>query len=475
MKLLEKYSLPILIACLLFPLAMPNPIVGYAATATLVVFAFIHKKHLLFILFMYFPARPLFMELNNGLTYTGDLIILILFLSVLIERVKNKKWSTANYHFTVPFLLFCLVGVIAAFMTGVSLIPILFELRALLVTFLLLYIIGELHLERKDILLFLEGMLLFAVALSIHGLIEKGFSRTILIPDSWGAWDLPPINNMRIYGAVANPNVFALFLGIQFFFSFFLFQAAKKHRVWIFLSSALIFGTLLFTYSRGTLIAFGMASLLYIILTKNKPFFLYGLGSFLCGLLLIYFPISFTSSNDELSASVPVDTMMIGSLPPEDDQALSKRFSEIYSDESLSQSAEWGRLYVVIKGLEIFMDHPVIGTGLATFGDSATLSFSSPIYQEYGIGENMYTDNQYIQVLVQTGLFGLAALLVFVFFTYRTLLHSSNRSAAAFTICLLLAALIAGLFYNILEDKTFTLFFYSCLGFCLQKDIFSKD
>lgn len=468
--------MPILIACLIFSLAVPKPIIGYAATFLMLVFIFINKKHLLLFLFIYFPARSLFIELNSGLTYTGDLIILFLFLSLLINKVQNKDWSTRKYHFTVPFLLFCLVGVIAAFMTGVNLIPILFELRALLVTFLLLYIIGELHLERKDIFLFLRLAVLFAVILCMHGLIEKVFSRTILIPENWRAWDLVPTNEMRIYGAAANPNVFALFLSIQLFFSFFLFQAVRKYKAWVFLSSILIFGTLLLTYSRGTMIAFGIASLVYIIVTKNKPFFLYAIGSFLCGLLLIYYPVSLTSSHDELSASVPVETMIIGNLPiPEDNQALSKRFSEIYSDETLSQSSEWGRLYVVFKGLEIFMDHPIVGTGLATFGDSATLSFSSPIYQEYGIGENMYTDNQYIQILVQTGLLGLAAVIGFVFFTYRTLIKSSNRPAAFFTIYLLLAALLAGLFYNILEDKTFTLFFYSCLGFCLQKDIFLKD
>ena len=75
-------------------------------------------------------------------------------------------------------------------MTGVTLIPVLLELRALLVTFLPLYIIVELHLERKDILLLLKGMILFAFSLSNHGLIEKGVSRTILIPVRLNAWDL---------------------------------------------------------------------------------------------------------------------------------------------------------------------------------------------------------------------------------------------------------------------------------------------
>jgi O-antigen ligase len=171
-----------------------------------------------------------------------------------------------------------------------------------------------------------------------------------------------------------------------------------------------------------------------------------------------------------------MENVVIGSTPsPEHEHALSNRFSEMFSDKTLHQSTEWGRLYVLIKGIEIFTDHPIIGTGLATFGDSATLSYSSPIYQEYQIGERMYTDNQYIQILVQTGVLGFIAVLAFIFFTCRKILKSGNGTLAAFTICLMLAALLAGLFYNILEDKTFTLIFYSCLGICLQKDIILKD
>ncbi|MEY9870004.1 hypothetical protein ABIE66_005383 [Peribacillus sp. B2I2] len=157
MNFLDKQSLPILVMCLLVPLAVPHPIAGYMATALMLFFIGINKKNLLLILFIYFPARPLLMELNSGLTYTGDLIILTLFVSLLIERFKKNEWHFSNYHFTLPFWLFCLVGAVAALINGVGILPIVFELRALLVTFLLLYIIGELNLERKDIFRFLKG------------------------------------------------------------------------------------------------------------------------------------------------------------------------------------------------------------------------------------------------------------------------------------------------------------------------------
>ncbi len=476
LKFIEKQSLPILLLCLLVPSAVPHPIAGYMATALMLVFIGINKKNLLLILFIYFPARPLLMELNSGLTYTGDLIILTLFISLLIERFKKDEWQFSKYHFTAPFWLFCLIGAAAALMNGVGILPILFELRALLITFLLLYIIGELNLERKDIFRFLKVILIFTMLLCLHGIVEKIFLRTILLPHSWEMWNLSPTNRMRIYGAPANPNVFALFLSIQLFLSFFLFQSLKKYKWIVFLAAILLSGTLLLTYSRGTMIAFGFAALVFIIWTRNKPFLKYAAGAFCLGLLLIYYPVLFASSKVEVSASIPMENVIIGSIPSaERENALSNRFSDMFSDKTLHQSTEWGRLYVLIKGIEIFKEHPIIGTGLATFGDSATLSFSSPIYQEYQIGERMYTDNQYIQILVQTGMLGFLAVLAFIFFTCRTILKSGNGTLAAFTICLMLAALLAGLFYNILEDKTFTLIFYSCLGFSLQKDIILKD
>ncbi|CAH0238369.1 hypothetical protein SRABI96_02862 [Peribacillus sp. Bi96] len=476
MKFLEKHSLPLLILCLLVPLAVPYPITGYIATALMLVFIGINKKNPLLILFIYFPARPLFMELNSGLTYTGDLIILTLFISLLIERFKRNDWSISRYHFTVPFWLFCLVGAVAGLTHGVGILPTLFELRALLVTFLLLYIIGELNLERKDIFRFLKVTLIFTLILCLHGIVEKIFSRTVLLPHAWEMWNLSPTNRMRIYGAPGNPNVFALFLSIQLFLSFFLFQALKKNKFIVFLAAILLSGTLLLTYSRGAMIAFGFAALVFMVWTKNKSFFKYAIGALGLGLLLIYYPVLFASSKAEISAAVPMENLVIGSTPTsEHEHALSNRFSEMFSDKTLHQSTEWGRLYVLIKGIEIFKDHPIIGTGLATFGDSATLSFPSPIYQEYQIGERMYADNQYIQILVQTGALGFLGVFAFVLLAFRKIIISGNGTFAVFTFCLMSAALIAGLFYNILEDKTFTLFFYSCLGFCLQKDIILKD
>ncbi|MGE7875997.1 O-antigen ligase family protein [Peribacillus muralis] len=476
MKLLEKHALPILVLCLLVPTAVPHPIIGYVATALMLVFIGINKKSLVCILFIYFPARPLFMELNGGLTYSGDLIILALFISLLMERFKNNDWSFSKYHFTIPFWLFCLVGALAALVTDVGFLPILFELRALLITFLLLYIIGELNLERKDIFHFLKATLVFTIILCLHGLVEKIFSRTILLPHAWEMWNLSSANRMRIYGAAANPNVFATYLSIQLFLSFFLFRSLKKYNTLVFLASILFSGTLLLTYSRGTMIAFGLAALVFVLWTRNKAFLIYGLGAFGLGLLLIYYPVLFASSKVELSAAVPMDNLVIGSTPASDhDQALSSRFSEMFSDKILHQSTEWGRLYVVFKGIEIFMDHPIIGTGLATFGDSATLAYPSPLYEKYQVGERMYTDNQYIQILVQTGVLGFLAILAFIISATRKILRSGKGTFAVFTACLLLEGLLAGLFYNILEDKTFTVFFYSCLGFILQKDIILKD
>ena len=74
---------------------------------------------------------------------------------------------------------------------------------------------------------------------------------------------------------------------------------------------------------------------------------------------------------------------------------------------------EDGRIYYVKKALEIFKDEPLTGYGLATFGSAATQTYSSPTYEQYNITWNFYSDNEYIQILAETGVIGL--LLIFTF------------------------------------------------------------
>ncbi|MEI2392930.1 O-antigen ligase family protein, partial [Priestia megaterium] len=85
----------------------------------------------------------------------------------------------------------------------------------------------------------------------------------------------------------------------------------------------------------------------------------------------------------------------------ENDQGY-KRYTQAFSKETVKESSSFGRVYFVKKAVEVFKDHPVIGTGFGTFGGAATLAHSSPIYKDYNIGFDFYSDNQYILTLTET-------------------------------------------------------------------------
>ena len=119
----------------------------------------------------------------------------------------------------------------------------------------------------------------------------------------------------------------------------------------------------------------------------------------------------------------------------------------------------------------IFKDHPIIGTGFDTFGDSATLSYPSPIYDKYHIGDgiHVYSDNQYIQVIAQTGIIGVV---LFAFFLLNMLFKIWNSRTneprlAPVILVILLGIYLSGVYYNIWENDVVDLFFFPMLAVLL--------
>jgi O-antigen ligase len=477
--LVNKYVLPFMIILLLIPLFWANIQVGYIITLLVTILTAYSRKVGIYFLLVYFPTRSFLIEVNPGLKYIGDTIILALFIITIFDLAKSGQWndSIRKFTFTIPFLLFCLTGTIAAFLSDVSLIAIIFQNRAYLITFLLLYIVANMKLNNKDILKFLWITLFMGVLLSLHGIVEFISLRTVLVPEAWSNWNLSSVNEMRVYGLTANPNVLGTYLLVCFFLSLYLMKIYKKNYILLIICTGLLLGTLLLTYSRGSILAFGFAFIVYLLWTRHWKILTPVILSILVGLIIIYLPANYGRdivSTSQHEAKTQLHTE-IGKVNNEEqvqedknnksNNAFMNRFKESFSNETIQKSAEWGRLYIVFKGLEIFLDHPLIGTGFATYGDSATLSYPSPINDEYGLPNEMYSDNQYIQILVQTGVIGTLSILIFIIWIAIMLIRKREIPVSRAFFSLLLAALVMSLLYNSLEDKTFTLYFYILLGF----------
>ncbi|MGM0830674.1 MAG: O-antigen ligase family protein [Bacillota bacterium] len=469
---------------ILLPLIFTHMAVSLVSIVLTLFLVWKEKKSGLLLLFVYFPIRPFLIEINNGFKLLGDVVIVFLFVLTIIEYIKHKKTFTGlkKYLVTSGIILFCLTGTIAAFTTGVELKAIVFQNRAFLITFLLVFVLGELTFTRKDIKRFVGITVIMGTILSIHGLIEFISSRTLFVPVAWENWNLSSVNEMRVYGLTANPNVLGTYLSICLFATLYAYQTFHKYK-WPLISAAiLMLGVLCLTYSRGSILAFGIAFILYILLRKDWKMLKSFVVIVVIGLCIIYYPANAaktyvaqespnrTNPSSQVDEHDIEDEMEHNDTKQSPSSTFSNRFKEIFSDDIIQKSTEWGRLYVVFKGIDIYMEHPVIGTGFGTFGDSATLSYGSPISDQYGLPDRMYSDNQYIQFLVQTGTIGTLFVLFFIVGIMIQLWKRRSETITPVLFSLTIAALLMALFYNVLEEKILTLYFYTLLGYFLYKE-----
>ncbi|MFC0187337.1 O-antigen ligase family protein [Fictibacillus aquaticus] len=455
-------------------LAVPNQMLALGITGIFAVYAFLKPKNGLLLLIMYFPVRAFLIEVNPGLKGIGDAIILASFLKVLFMQRKELKNIFRFDFIEWAFLGFCAVGAISALLTDVRPVAIIFQLRAFLVAFLLYYIVKRLDITKEDVYKFLWVTVITGLIICLHGIIEKVSVRTLLLPEAWEQKRLTPTNKDRIYGLIGNPNVLSVFLSIVFLLTLVLRSLTDSIKVrWmLFVSLVLTLGVLELTYSRGTFLALGFAFIVYLVLTRRFAIVKTVAIAGVLATVLIYYPANIAAeAYGKTLMQVPYEKKPGEETPeePQDEEDQSeaeKRLSETFNQSTLELSKKSGRLFVITKGFNVFKDHPVIGTGFATFGDSATKTFSSPIYEDYGITRNIYSDNQYIQIIAQTGAVGViifaAFLLGMLYFIWK------KRDVNAFALpllALLLGTFVWGLFYNIWENKTFTVYFFILLGY----------
>jgi O-antigen ligase len=264
-----------------------------------------------------------------------------------------------------------------------------------------------------------------------------------------------------------NPNSLAIFMGFAIVCTLYLLYEVKVAQRRLLFGTLILFsGILLLTYSRGTWIALVVGLIIFILLARKWSIISPVVIAALLGFILVYTPVNY---GVQFVKSLDLDIEHRG----EDlGGTIGGRLGELTSEENIDLMVESGRIFYIKKGFEVFKDYPVLGSGFGTFGDSATLSYGSPIYQNYGIrsdiygGKNFYSDNQYIQVIAETGAMGI---LSFAVFLLGLLLMFWNRRKekvflSNFMIALWFSTGVMGLFYNIWELKLFTLFYFIILG-----------
>jgi len=139
----------------------------------------------------------------------------------------------------------------------------------------------------------------------------------------------------------------------------------------------LMLACMVFTYSRGAWLALAGAMAVLSLLYNPRLLLLMGAGS--------------------LAAAQMVP-------------GIGSRLAYMFSSEYLASSGKAGRIALWQKGLDKFLQDPLLGSGFGTYGGAVAAR---------RIPGSVYTDNFYLKTAVESGLIGLMALLWLLACTFR--------------------------------------------------------
>jgi O-antigen ligase len=342
----------------------------------------------------------------SGFDWLGVFLVLTALLFVKKEGLILKK--THLWYLIFLFVL-ALSGLVA--ISGGINPNIIFRGWLLFAQFGLALFVATSIVKRKN---FLDLILVIGVPLSLVGIYQY-----LTKVDNSYLW-APGENITRVFAFFGSPNVLGILMAILSIVAVGLFIKTKKY---IYLApAALNIVTVYLTFSRSAWIGLVAATIFALIIYNYK--------------LLILTPI-----------------LLVGLLIPQLRDRLARSLTQSY----LADSALDGRLWSLTNSLYLLKKYPLIGSGPGTYGGKIAAGYSSPIYLEgiqNGYTALYYTDNQYLELLVQVGVLGILSFLGFIVAALNNLIKNYYKNKDAVS---LLAAsafvcfLVAGLFANVLD------------------------
>ncbi|WP_223592210.1 O-antigen ligase family protein [Neobacillus bataviensis] len=451
-----------------------QPIIGFGISLLLALFVFYDEKIGILFMIIFVPIRPFLTVYNTGFKLIGDMILLLLLVKTFYHNRKNLRELFRFHPFEYAFFAFLILGAISALITGVSLKAIIIQLRAFGLFYLLFYIIKRMKVSPQDIKDFSFTTLIFGVLLSVQGLVEKISVRTLFLPEVWQRMELSYTNKQRIYGLMGGPNETGMFLLISFLIGFYLLSIRKdkgKGKSLIIASLILIATAFLLTYSRGAVLTVIAFLPVYLVITRRVKFLVPLAFIGITAGVLFFSVEKVTHVVEKYQIQHAKEINGDESVDETDnyDEKEVNRFSDAFSAENRALSNADGRAYYFKKSLEVLKTSPIIGYGFGTFGGSATLIYSSPIYKHFGIKGDFYSDNQYTQIIAETGVIGIILLAAFVIFLMKiTWDLRKKQDLSPLLIYFIVAAVVSGAVYNILEMDAFTMYYFIILGYAIR-------
>lgn len=418
----------------------------------------------LMLLCLYIPLENMLEEFFGiGAKLIPDILVLLCFMAYSVSIRFRYKFRKADFCLAA-FLLLAFFSTVVVNQVGI--VNFIYEFRCLFIYYAVYVMIRDKHYGDETIGRIASIFKCILIVFLTFGIVEKIFNKEVLYFESVSSKIIYADNFQRVYGLVLNPNTYAAFALLAFFVVLYDAVQRKKSIIGI---SILTIVTMYLTMSRSaSIIGMFLAGIILAaaILKRRVSFalFIKKASIIIAGSLLIcslinlsgnvYYELTASDAKHGTSNETGKDT----SKDTSKETNLIDRLGGSFSGKELDNSMKEGRIFSVVTGVEVLKDHPVFGTGFGTYGSAASTRRKPALYEKYGISEGFYADNQYITLMVETGLIGMllfAAFVLCIVWEYRK---------SFWKMLLLIFTAWMGLFYNVFELRILMFFIWMLLA-----------
>lgn len=348
----------------------------------------------------------------NAVFHSAWIVPLFLILSLFFADKKKIKlgnvqlWYLVFLFFSALSGLFALLGVIGRNMLVPGFV--------IFAQFFVVILISQGLRDKKR---FINKVFLLAIPIVVLAILQ--FILGVETPKEWTTVVEESVKT-RAFGFFDSPNVLGAVFAILGLSGFVLAlrDKGKVYFFFAFLSSFVLFAT----YSRSAWLAFG-GGLVALLFVFRKQW-------------LYYLPFS------SLLFFIP---------------QVKNRILVVFSFNYLNDAYLDGRIWSFYNSVFILKKHLSLGTGPGTYGGLTALKNASPIYLESmqnGYTALYFTDNQWIEILVQTGVLGFLSFLGFIFSVILNSINNfkeSNDIIYLVPLSTIIMMVVMGCFANVLE------------------------
>ncbi|WP_069648886.1 O-antigen ligase family protein [Caloranaerobacter ferrireducens] len=362
-----------------------------------------------------------------SLVYLISLFMIFIFRQIFIVKRDLKKGIFGAFIFALALAM--LISTLTSYNPQGSFRDLVIHFSSL---GFLIVVVNSIE-NKKQLNSILTLFVFTTVLVAVYGLYQ--YKVGIKLDRAWVDVSINPDINTRVFSVFGNPNILAEYLIMSIPISISLFWSTKKllKKLIFLVSSLILIGTLILTFSRGGWLGFAFGLLIFVVLVEKR-------------LLL---------------SLIPAGVLAIFIMP-------SSVIHRITTIGNLSDSSNAYRIKVWTITLDIIRDNWMTGVGFGYIPFRET-------FIKYIRTMNVYhAHNMYLETLAEMGIGGFVLFISFIFIIYKyaiiTLMKNNDRYLRTITAGVLAglsSVLFHGLFENVLYLPRIIITFWTLISFIL--------